>query len=97
MLRFLVRWSVQNRVLIARYRGFEPCGECDGVRLCSDARCVEVAGRNIGELARLNLGELSAWLENLDLRPEQNARGVRLVDELRARVASCVAVDRLAC
>jgi excinuclease ABC subunit A len=86
------RYKVQNRVLIARYRGFEPCGDCEGARLCSDARCVEVAGRNIGDLARLSLGEMAGWLEDLDLRPDQQVRGKRLVDELRAQAASCVAV-----
>ena len=86
------RYKVQNRVLIARYRGFEPCAECGGSRLCSDARCVLVEGRNIGELARLSLGEMGDWFEGLRLRPDQSARGKRLVDELRARVASCLAV-----
>jgi excinuclease ABC subunit A len=86
------RYKVQARVLIARYRGFEPCTECGGSRLCSDARCVLVGGRNIGELARLSLGEMSGWFESLRLRPDQSARGKRLVDELRARVASCLAV-----
>jgi excinuclease ABC subunit A len=86
------RYKVQARVMIARYRGFEPCAECGGSRLCSDARCVEVSGRNIGDLARLSLGEMGDWLEDLRLRPDQSARGNRLVDELRARVASCVAV-----
>ncbi len=86
------RYKVQVRVMIARYRGFEPCLECGGTRLCSDARCVEVGGRNIGDLARLSLGELAGWLENLNLRSDQSARGKRLVDELCARVASCLAV-----
>ena len=86
------RYKVQARVLIARYRGFEPCAECAGSRLCSDARCVEVGGRNIGDLARLSLGEMADWLADLALQPDQRARGKRLVDELRARVASCVAV-----
>jgi excinuclease ABC subunit A len=86
------RYKVQARVMIARYRGFEPCEECGGSRLCSDARCVEVGGRNIGDLARLSLGEMADWLEALRLDPDQSARGKRLVDELRARVASCVSV-----
>lgn len=86
------RYKVQARVMIARYRGFEPCAKCGGSRLCSDARSVEVSGRNIGDLARLSLGEMADWLANLNLRSDQSARGKRLVDDLRARVASCVAV-----
>ena len=86
------RYKVQVRVLIARYRGFEACAACGGSRLCSDARCVQVGARDIGALARLSLGEMADWLDHLDLRRDQSARGKRLVDELRARVASCVAV-----
>ncbi len=86
------RYKVQARVLIARYRGFEACLQCEGTRLCADARAVQLAGRNIGDLARLSLSEMAAWLEDLELRPEQAARGKRLVEDLRARVASCVAV-----
>ena len=86
------RYKVQARVLIARYRGFEPCAECRSSRLCADARCVQVGGRDIGALARLSLGEMADWLEHLELRRDQSARGKRLVDDLRARVASCVAV-----
>ncbi len=86
------RYKVQARVLIARYRNFERCSECGGSRLRSDALCVEVGGCHIGALARLNLGEMARWLEDLSLSPAQSARSKRLVDELRARVASCVAV-----
>jgi excinuclease ABC subunit A len=86
------RYKVQARVLIARYRRFDPCPDCGGSRLCRDALCVRVAGRDLGELTRLSLAELRDWLEALDLRPDQRARGDRLVAELRARVATAVAV-----
>jgi len=86
------RYKVQARVMIARYRGFEPCAACEGSRLCADARAVEVDGRTIADLTRLDLGALAGWLGNLQLSDEQGARGKRIVDDLRARVASCVAV-----
>jgi len=86
------RYKVQARVLIARYRGFEPCVACAGSRLCADARAVEVGGCTIADLARQDLGALGSWLGDLQLTDEQSARGKRIVDDLRARVASCVAV-----
>ncbi|HXV37030.1 MAG TPA: excinuclease ABC subunit UvrA, partial [Myxococcota bacterium] len=86
------RYKVQARMLIARYRGFEICPSCAGSRLCADALCVEMAGRDIGALSRLSLGELAAWIADLELDAAQAARGKRIVDELRARVASCIAV-----
>ncbi len=38
------RYKVQARVLIARYRRFDRCPECRGMRLCPDALCVWLGG-----------------------------------------------------
>ena len=46
-----------------------------------------------GSEARCRGGaEAAAGLEDLKLRPDQGVRSKKLVDELRARVSSCVAV-----
>jgi excinuclease ABC subunit A len=86
------RYKVQARVLIARYRRFDPCPDCGGSRLCRDALCVRVAGLDMGEVTRLSLAELRDWLAGLELRADQRARGQRLVADLCARVATAVAV-----
>jgi excinuclease ABC subunit A len=80
------RYKVQARVTIARYRRFDPCEACGGTRLRPEALCVFVGGRTLGELARLSIGELDAWLAALELAPAQAARGERLLAGLRARV-----------
>jgi excinuclease ABC subunit A len=49
---------------------------------------VYVGDRHIGELARLGVGELDAWLAGLRLAPAQEARGARLLAGLRARVGT---------
>jgi excinuclease ABC subunit A len=82
------RYKVQNRVLIARYRRFDPCGACAGTRLRCEALCVRVRGRHLGEIARLTLAELRAWLERLALTADESERARRLLEDLRARVAS---------
>ncbi len=86
------RYKVQARVLLARYRRYDPCPACAGSRLCADARCVRIGGRDIAALARLTLAELQAWLAALELAPAQRDRGGRLLAELIARVQTCVAV-----
>ncbi len=82
------RYKVQARVTIARYRRFDACESCGGTRLRPEALCVYVGGRTLGEIARLSIGELDAWLAGLALAPAQAARGARLLAGLRARVAT---------
>jgi excinuclease ABC subunit A len=86
------RYRVQNRVLIARYRRFDPCDACGGARLQPDALCVRVGGCHLGELGRLTLGELLEWLDDLALAPHEQARSGRLREDLRSRIATAVAV-----
>jgi excinuclease ABC subunit A len=86
------RYKVQARVAIARYRRFDPCEACGGTRLRSEALAVELGGRSIGELARLTIGELGAWLAAPLLSGAREARGKRVLDGLRARVATALKV-----
>jgi len=84
------RYKVQNRVLIARYRRFDPCPDCGGARLCEAARAVRVGGRTLPELAALPLGELGVWLSELELPAAAGARVERVLEDLRARVGTTV-------
>jgi excinuclease ABC subunit A len=86
------RYKVQARVLIARYRCFDPCDACAGTRLRPEARCVVLAGRPLPEVAGLTLGELSGWLGGLRLPPELSGRVERLLGDLRRRVDTAVEV-----
>jgi excinuclease ABC subunit A len=86
------RYKVSARVMIARYRSFEPCTACGGSRLRPEAGFVRVAGRPLAEVARLPLGELGGWLDALDLDPAQHERARRLLEELVGRVATANAV-----
>ena len=86
------RYKVQNRVQIARYRRFDPCPDCAGARLQPEALAVRVGGLDLAALCRLPLGELATWLEKLDLPFAPSARVGRLLADVRARVATAVAV-----
>ncbi len=86
------RYKVQARVLIARYRRFDPCPSCGGARVKPEALCVRVAGRDIGAVSRLTIQELADWLEGLALEPAEEARAGRLLQALRARVRTAVEV-----
>jgi excinuclease ABC subunit A len=86
------RYKVQARVLLARYRRYDPCTTCGGTRLKADARAVEIAGRDIGLVSGWTIRELEAWLTSLELTPAQAARGGRLLEALRARVRTALDV-----
>jgi excinuclease ABC subunit A len=86
------RYKVQARVLIARYRRFDPCTACGGRRLRPEALCVRVAGRDIAGVSALPLAQLADWLADLDLPTQAGARVARVLAELRERVATAVGV-----
>ena len=86
------RYKVQARVMIARYRRFDPCAACGGSRLRPEALAVVVGGRSIAEISQVSIGELEAWLSDLELEGSAQARGGRLLEHLRGRVATAVRV-----
>src|SRR5690606_30951258 len=73
------RYKVQARVLIARYRRFDPCPDCAGARLRREALEVFVGGRHLGEVSAMTIAELRAWLDALTLPPPAAARAERLL------------------
>ncbi len=54
-------YKVQYRVLLSRYRGRTSCPDCKGTRLRKEALYVKVAGRHIGELGEMPVGDLHGW------------------------------------
>lgn len=60
-------YKVQNRVMLARYRGFTNCKACGGSRIRTSARQVFVAGKNIPELIRMSLNKLHNFFESIQL------------------------------
>ncbi len=86
------RYKVQARVLLARYRRYDPCTACGGLRLTPDALCVAVGGEHIGAVSSKTIRELDRWLAALALSEAESARGGRLLEALRARVATALRV-----
>lgn len=80
------RYKTHVRILIARYRGYTPCGVCEGTRLKADARAVRVAGRNIAEVAALPIAEALAWAEGVGEDRRASSRVETLLREVRGRL-----------
>ncbi|MFN3780798.1 MAG: excinuclease ABC subunit A, partial [Candidatus Kapaibacteriota bacterium] len=60
-------YKVQNRMMLARYRGFTTCRACGGSRIRTSARQVFVAGKNIPELIKYPLDKLLSFFEGIQL------------------------------
>ena len=86
------RYKVQTRVLIARYRTYILCDECEGSRLCPEARAIEVAGVHVGELSTFDVASLAAWVDALELTEKEQEIAGRLPEMLKTRVATLDAV-----
>ena len=67
-------YKVHVRVLLARYRSYNPCPDCGGTRLQPEALAVRLEGRTLPELAALSVEELRAWLARAALDAARSAR-----------------------
>ena len=86
------RYRVQARVLIARYRRFDPCPDCRETRLRPEALSVVVGDTDIGMLSKATIAAIDEWLGALALEGEAAERATRIVEVLRARVATALEV-----
>jgi len=79
-------YKIQNRVLLARYRGKTVCPACQGKRLRAEAFYVQVGGKHIGELVELPIDELQLFFESLKLTKNERAIAKRILYEIESRI-----------
>ncbi len=81
------RYKVQNRILLARYRGFTPCPDCDGTRLVPEARWVRVSSQTIAELWTRSVRQLREWFQHeIQLSPVEEKTSELILKEIRSRL-----------
>ncbi|MEO8405303.1 MAG: excinuclease ABC subunit UvrA [Chitinophagaceae bacterium] len=70
------------------YMQLKPCDSCGGARLKKESLWFKVDGRNISELSDMNLDNLAAWLDGIELRIDnkQKAIGKDVLKEIRERL-----------
>ncbi|MFI5130822.1 MAG: excinuclease ABC subunit UvrA [Chitinophagales bacterium] len=70
------------------YMQLKPCEGCGGARLKKESLWFKVAGRNISDLSNMNLDNLAAWLDGIELRisNKQNAIAKDVLKEIRERL-----------
>ncbi len=79
-------YSIQYRVLLARYRGKTVCPTCHGSRLKPEASYVRVGGLTIAQMVTMPVSELSQWFANLHLEGEDAQVAARLLTEINNRL-----------
>lgn len=79
-------YKIQNRVMLARYRGKTTCPSCRGSRLRKEALYVKVSGKNIAQLVKMPIDQLYDYFINIDLNEHDRAVANRLLVEITSRL-----------
>ncbi|MFQ5738881.1 MAG: excinuclease ABC subunit UvrA [Acidobacteriota bacterium] len=86
------KYKMHVRVFISRYRGYTRCPDCEGKRLCREARDVHVGGRAINQLTALPISEVGRFFSLLELSASQLQVAEKLLLEIRQRLGFLVRV-----
>ena len=80
------QYKIQNRVLIARYRGKTICNSCNGTGLRKDALFVKIAQKNIAEINNMSIDVALDFFNNIKLSSEEKKITDRLLLEINSRL-----------
>ncbi|MDA8693209.1 excinuclease ABC subunit UvrA [Saprospiraceae bacterium] len=85
-------YKIQNRVMMARYRGRTTCTECEGSRLRKEASYVKVKNKSIQELVDLPIDELLDFFKKIKLSAHDKSIAKRILIELTTRLQTMIDV-----
>jgi len=81
--------SRETEKWMTQFTRSEVCPECYGGRLNKEALHYFIGGKNIGEVASMELTHLATWLEGLEdkLTPQQRTIAIEVLKEIRTRLS----------
>jgi excinuclease ABC subunit A len=79
-------YKIQNRVMLARYRGRTTCTDCGGGRLRPEATYVKIGGQSLPELADMSVKVLKLFFEKIKFTPAEQKTAARILLEIRNRL-----------
>jgi len=79
-------YKIQNRIILARFRGKTDCPECEGGRLRKDATYVKVDGVDITQLINLPLDEMKSFFDTITLSDHDHQIADRILLEVNNRL-----------
>lgn len=83
------RYRESSESMKAEYENYmtvTPCEECHGQRLKAESLAVTVSGKNIAEMCDMSVGEILAFLDEMELTERQQFIGSQILKEIKARV-----------
>ena len=94
IIPMLKRWfsssqsSEMLRSWVEKYMELAPCTSCNGARLKKESLWFKIDNRNIAELSAMNLDNIAAWFDGIELRlnDKQNAIAKDVLKEIRERL-----------
>ena len=79
-------YKIQNRVILARYRGRTSCPTCKGGRLRQETKNIKVTDQHIMELVFKPIDDLYEWFEKIKLSKYDAAVADRILYEIKSRL-----------
>jgi len=93
IVNMLKRWfnngySETLRDWAESYMELKPCEGCGGARLKKESLWFKIVGRNISELSNMNLDNLAAWFDGIELRISDKQKTIArdVLKEIRERL-----------
>ncbi len=76
------------REWVEKFTELKVCGTCNGARLRKESLWFKIVDRNIAQLGDMNLDNLAAWFDGIELRldKKQNAIAKDILKEIRERL-----------
>ncbi|MFT6337346.1 MAG: excinuclease ABC subunit A [Halioglobus sp.] len=79
-------YKIQNRIILARFRGKTDCPECEGGRLRKEATYVKIDGKDVTELIDLPLDQLRSFFDTVNLSDHDQQIADRILLEVINRL-----------
>lgn len=80
------KYKIHVRIFISRYRAYTLCPDCDGERLCQEARDVYLDGKRISQLTALPISEFQKFFSKFRLTRSQLSIAEKVVREIKQRL-----------
>lgn len=94
IIPMLKRWFISSnstealREWVQQFMTFTTCATCNGQRLKKESLWFKVNGRNIAELSNMNLDNLAAWFDGIELMLDNKRKTIAkdVLKEIRERL-----------
>ncbi|HWR33014.1 MAG TPA: excinuclease ABC subunit UvrA [Chitinophagaceae bacterium] len=94
IIPMLKRWFISGnstdflREWVEKYMELTKCTSCDGKRLKKESLWFKVNGRNIADLGNMNLDNLAAWFDGIELMLDNKQKAIAkdVLKEIRERL-----------